>query len=153
MVDLVETMKRESGEWRFNAGDADYKPLPTYYFTLNHKRLKTILDTGAATCYISRDRVIGLIRLRNPCIKVHDVASQGVRLANGVREETSEIASFVIHYGSSSFQVKAFILKLPAIDLILGLPWYKENKPEIDFDTGAYTFNKSDGRQRYFLRT
>lgn len=145
MVDIEHAIRRGSSELLLNACDSEYGPLPTYYFTLNHKRLKTILDTGAAMNYIARHRVKELIRMKNSCIKVYGVNSQGVRLANGEKEETSEIAHFTIYHGSCSFKVKAFILNLPTIDLILGLPWYKANKPDIDFEKGYYTVNHQSG--------
>lgn len=141
MIDIENVIKNGSSEFSLYACDADYGPLPTYYFTLNHKLLKTILDTGAAMNYISRTKVVELIQIKNSCIKVYGVDSQGVRPANGEREDTNQLACFTIHHGKSSFEVKVFILNLPSIDLILGLPWYKENKPDINFDTGLYTIN------------
>lgn len=33
----------------------EYKPLPIYTFTFNNVHLDTIMDTGAATNYISKD--------------------------------------------------------------------------------------------------
>lgn len=145
MVDIEHAIRKGSIKLCLNACDADYGPLPTYYFTLNHKKLKTILDTGAAMNYIARNKVKELIRLKNSCIKVYNVDSQGVRLANGEKEETSEMASFTIYHGSCNFKVSAFILNLPTIDLILGLPWYKANKPVINFETGSYTVNHQSG--------
>lgn len=145
LVDIMDTVKKNSSEHSLLACDSDYQPLPTYVFEINHKKMRTILDTGAATNYISTDKVTELIRQKNSSIKVYKVDSQGVRLANGQREETSKMASFTIYYGSSSFKVKAFILKLPTVDLILGLPWYKETKPRINFDTGSYMVNARNG--------
>lgn len=55
------------------------------------------------------------------------------------------MAMFTINHGKTSSHLKAFILNLPSIDLILGLPWYKENEPEIDFVTGSYTVNHQSG--------
>lgn len=62
VVDLVKFMKKEPVDLVVNACDAEYKPLPTYYFSSNHRKLKTIPDAGAATNKILRDRVTELIR-------------------------------------------------------------------------------------------
>lgn len=141
MIDIAKTIEHASSESRIFACDMDHRPLPIYHFTLDNKKLKTILDTGAATNYVSKYKVEELMKLNNSCIKVYNVKTQGVRLANGDREECSKMASFSINHGTTAFEVQAFIFGLPTVDLILGLPWFKNAKPAIDFETGIYTVN------------
>lgn len=95
--------------------------------------------------YVSRDMISKLIRLKPSTIKVYRTKTQGVRLANGEREETLEMASFNIQYGTAHFHVQAFVLKLPNIDLILGLPWFKNAKPQANYDTNVYTVQQNYG--------
>lgn len=78
-------------------------------------------------------------------IKIHEIDSQGVQLANGEREQTNQLASLKIINGEYIAIIEAFILNLPNIDLILGLPWYQSLKPVIDFINHSY-FIQQDGK-------
>lgn len=113
--------------------------------------LDAIIDTGAAGNYISAEMVKKMVELNPKRIKIEDVKTQGVRLANGAQETCSKIAIFkaeMYHKDSLEtfqFNVSAYILPLPKISLILGLPWHKDHKPTIDFTSGTYTVKKGDG--------
>lgn len=122
-----------------------YRPLPIYYFTHGKLTLRTILDTGAATNYISKETIKVLSKRQDSSVSVEDVEKQGVRLANGEREETSKLASLNIESGKYKRKISAFILNLPNVDLILGLPWYQAAKPVIDFGTNTYFIQQNTG--------
>lgn len=66
--------------------EGKYRPLPTYPFFLSGTRLDTIMDTGAATNYISKDVADKLCSKCADSFFVEKVSSQGVRLANGAQE-------------------------------------------------------------------
>lgn len=68
MLDIKKAIKKGSSELSLYPCNADYGPLPTYYFTLNQTRLKRILDTGAAMNYIARNKFVELISLKNKAL-------------------------------------------------------------------------------------
>lgn len=119
-----------------------HRPLPIYYFENGTLTLQTILDTGAATNYISEETVKFLHERKDSIISVKEVMSQRVRLANGEAEETNKVALVKIKNGKYKSHVDAFILSLPNIDHILGLPWYQKTKPVIDFSSHIYYVQK-----------
>lgn len=119
-----------------------HRPLPVYYFTNKKLTLRTILDTGAATNYISTSTIDVLINKYKADVMVRDVEVQKVRLANGDREETSKVATLQVTNGEYNCSIDAFMLTLPNIDLILGLPWYQNSKPVIDFSSHVYYIQK-----------
>lgn len=96
------------------------------------------MDTGAATNYISNKTICVFLKRKNSVVTIKEVENQGVQLANGEREETNQIASLKIGNGKYNEVVNAFILNLPNIDLILGLPWYRKSKPVINFSNNIY---------------
>lgn len=96
------------------------------------------MDTGAATNYISNKTIRVFLKQKNSVVTIKEVENQGVQLANGEREETNQIASLKIGNGKYNEVVNAFILNLPNIDLILGLPWYRKSKPVINLSNNIY---------------
>lgn len=94
MIDIYKTIEKTLSEFEFVSCNVDQPPLPLYHLSFNHKTLKTILDTGAATNYISNKKLHELIKLKNYGIKVYNVRTQGLQLVNSDRGGFSKTAPF-----------------------------------------------------------
>jgi len=83
-------------------------------------------------------------------LEVTKIPPRTVIVANHEKVSVNGIVTFDMKLdGLPSERVTAYTFPLGNVDLILGLPWLKKHKPNIDWDRDAYEFARS-GR-RYML--
>ncbi len=100
---------------------------------------KVLLDTGASSCFISRQFCID-----------HNIeiltASTGynVTVANNQSSSRNEFAMIDLSLSNIKFKLSLIVMpELPVSDIILGINWYKVFNPIMDYSTNSVTFDHS----------
>jgi hypothetical protein len=109
------------------------EPLIEVVGTVNGHSCRILVDCGASCNFASEQMVekyhLQLTKLRQPMT---------VEVANGVRSNVDyELYRHEVSLPGFSGRVDLVITKLAKYDVILGMPWFKQYRPVIDWDTGV----------------
>jgi hypothetical protein len=121
-----------------NQLDDGEKTLPQYEFGIGGFICNTIIDSGAGAVYLECMVAQELYERRE--IDIVYVNPQNVRLGNGHVEQVRMKAKFKLCIDNNQMSVKAFLINLPEMDLVLGLPWLCLTEVVPDYNTLSYTF-------------
>ena len=106
---------------------------------------KALLDTGAGGKFIDQNFVlwnnIRMYKLAKP-ITVYNV--------DGTENKTGTITWYVdvnLQIGNRTTSTKLLVTGLGRQKIILGFPWFKEQNPEINWETGTLTWRKETNGQ------
>jgi hypothetical protein len=109
------------------------EPLIEMVGAVNGHSCRILVDCGASCNFASEQMVekyhLQPTRLRQPMT---------VEVANGVRSNVDyELYRHEVSLPRFNGRVDLVITKLAKYDVILGMPWFKQYKPVIDWDTGV----------------
>ncbi|KAI7937758.1 hypothetical protein MJO29_015073 [Puccinia striiformis f. sp. tritici] len=98
--------------------------LPHYDVNIGGIMCDTIVDSGAGAIYLDTRLAKELLRRREITTKrIEDI---NVRLANGQIEKVGWIGLVRINFDNYEMDLEAYLIDLPDIDLVLGLPWLRK---------------------------
>jgi hypothetical protein len=123
------------------------KSLPRYEFGIGRVICDTIIDSGAGAIYLDLQVALELYERRE--IELIQIALQNVQLANGTVEQVKYIGRFHLCIDNNQTEIEAFLICLPKMDLILGLPWLCLTKAVPDYDNMSYSFIDDMGKVVY----
>ena len=108
-------------------------------------KTKALLDTGAGGKFIDHNFV-----LRNN-IRTYKVAKPiTVYDVDGMENKTGTITRYVdvnLQIGNRTTSTKLLVTGLGCQKIILGFPWFEEQNPEINWETGTLTWRKETNGQ------
>ncbi|PLW53246.1 hypothetical protein PCANC_07505 [Puccinia coronata f. sp. avenae] len=122
----------------FNHLDEGETVLPQYEFGIGGVICYTIIDSGAGTIYLDVAVAQGLYHCNE--IKIEYANAQNIRLANGHVEQVKMKARFKLCIDGNKSVIEAFLINLPKMDLVLGLPWLCQTQAVPDYNDMSYTF-------------
>ena len=92
--------------------------------TCNGEWTRTLIDTGATVCFVSKLHAVKIIDNSNGTVVKSTDANLSVRLGNNSRTCVSEYITCTIRESDKESVVVLYIMQLPqGIDIILGLNW------------------------------
>ena len=92
--------------------------------TCNGEWTRTLIDTGATVCFVSKLHAVKIINNSNGTVVKSTDANLSVRLGNNSRTGVSEYITCTIRESDKESVVVLYIMQLPqGIDIILGLNW------------------------------
>jgi hypothetical protein len=121
-----------------NALSDKEKSLPRYEFNIGSVACDSIIDSGAGSVYL--DAKVAKYLYGRDEIDVVRVNPRNVKLANGQIEKVTLKAKFNMNIDGHSMAMEAFLINLPEMDLVLGLPWLCATRAVPDYDDLSYTF-------------
>ncbi|KAA1131665.1 hypothetical protein PGTUg99_050095 [Puccinia graminis f. sp. tritici] len=124
--------------------DEEEKTLPRYEFGIGAVICDTIIDSGAGAVYLDVAVADELYNRRE--IDIVYVEPRNVRLANGHIEEVKMKAKFELCIDNNITPIEAFLINLPEMDLVLGLPWLCQTRAVPDYDDLSYTFLDAENK-------
>ena len=119
--------------------------LPVYEAVLNgNQSSKTIIDSGATTCYISEQSAASL------GAEIQRIRPRKVLVADKELTTVTGVVRFEMKLGDLPKEtITAYTFPLAKVNLVLGLPWLRKHNPRVDWWTLGYEFLRN-GR-RYLL--
>jgi hypothetical protein len=117
-------------------GDKE-KTLPRYEFNIGTITCDSIIDSGAGSVYL--DAQVAKYLFERDEINVVRVPPRNVKLANGNIEKVTLKAKFHLTVDGNSMPMEAYLINLPEMDLVLGLPWLCATRAVPDYDYLSYT--------------
>ncbi|PLW30259.1 hypothetical protein PCASD_19793 [Puccinia coronata f. sp. avenae] len=125
-------------ELELNALEDNEKVLPRYKFGIGSVICNTIIDSGAGSVYL--DVIVAQELYKRKEIDIVHVKPRNVRLANGTIEQVKMKAKFLLCVDNNKITMEAFLINLPKMDLVLGLPWLCQTRAVPEYDDMLYTF-------------
>ena len=132
---------------RLNNLNNDEKSLPRYEFGIGGIICDTIINSGAGSVYLDLSVTQELYKWKE--INVIHIVPRNVRLANGHVKRINKKAKFMLHIGNNKTQMEVYLINLPEMDLILGLPWLCLTQAVPDYDDLSYSFIDHTGKAVY----
>jgi hypothetical protein len=112
------------------------------------QRLEALIDCGAPSIFISPSLLRKLELPHEPAF----TSTQGLNGQVMMSAKESQKASLLVQYFEHLKPVdesEVLVVPMKAYDLVLGLPWFKERNPEIDWTNGRWTaLQTPNGPQR-----
>ncbi|SAL94740.1 hypothetical protein, partial, partial [Absidia glauca] len=119
--------------YELNKGNTN---LPLYHLTCNREEVMALLDTGASHTYVHPDLVVGL--------PLESVQHQTVEVANGKHMVIKNKARLTLELGTWKSKIDAYVLETK-FDLILGMNWFKQERPVPDWNHDVWLLKDSTG--------
>jgi hypothetical protein len=98
----------------------------------------TIIDSGAGAVYL--DVMVARELYEWKEINIVCVTPRNFWLANGHVEQVKLKPKFKLCIDGNAMDIKAFLINLPEMDLVLGLPWLCLTRAVPDYNDLLYTF-------------
>ncbi|KAI7934220.1 hypothetical protein MJO29_016470, partial [Puccinia striiformis f. sp. tritici] len=118
--------------------------LPHYDVSIGGIMCDTIVDSSAGAIYLDTRVAKELLRRREITTKrIEDI---NVRLADGQIEKVGWIGPVRINFDNYEMDLEAYLIDLPDIDLVLGLPWLVSRRAVIDYDDVTYSLLDNIGK-------
>ena len=129
-----------------SVSDQHTSPLPIFDGQVHSHKARVCLDTGASACFVSlafaKSCGLSLVQLKGDSLPVV--------LADGSNLMTKLLYKVPFRLGNYSGQVLAYGLDLSdSFQLVLGMPWLSEVKPNF-WDSGGVTFTVKG--HKYMIR-
>ncbi|KAI9627299.1 hypothetical protein KEM48_009925 [Puccinia striiformis f. sp. tritici PST-130] len=106
--------------------------LPHYDVNIGGIVCDTIVDSAAGAIYLDTRVAKELFRRKEIITKrIEDI---NVRLANGQIEKVGWVGLVRINFDNYEMDLEAYLIDLPDIDLVLGLPWLVSTRAVRDYD-------------------
>lgn len=100
---------------------------------------KLLLDTGASSCFVSRQFCID-----NGIEILTASTGYNVTVANNQSESRNEFVMIELTVSNIKFRLSLIVMpELPVSDIILGINWYKVFNPIVNYSTNSVTFDSS----------
>ncbi|PLW20248.1 hypothetical protein PCANC_07422 [Puccinia coronata f. sp. avenae] len=125
-------------ELELNALEDKEKVLPRYEFGIGSVICDTIIDSGAGSIYL--DVIVAQELYKRKEIDIVHVEPRNVRLANGTIEQVKMKAKFLLCVDDNEMPMEAFLINLPKMDLVLGLPWLCQTRAVPEYNDMSYSF-------------
>jgi RNase H-like domain found in reverse transcriptase/Reverse transcriptase (RNA-dependent DNA polymerase)/Integrase zinc binding domain/Chromo (CHRromatin Organisation MOdifier) domain/Retroviral aspartyl protease len=100
-----------------------------------------LLDNGASSCFVSRQ-----FAEQNQLELLSATTSYGIKLGDGHKSSARTFSTFQVELNNVKFHVSAIVLEGLAYDLLLGIPFYKAFRPDIDYETMQITIDPTKFR-------
>jgi len=110
----------------------------------NMQRVRALIDCGATSIFMAPRLVWQLGLKHEPAFTSMQGFNGHVMVSTKESRKTSISVQNFVHLAPVD-EPEVLIVPMKAYDLVLGLPWFKERNPEIDWSRGRLTAQKSPG--------
>ena len=120
--------------------------------------VRVLIDSGATCNFISKELVRELVRRGKPIEVITNGKCMSLTLGDGsARECDQRVAGVPSYLGSGTHSVQecmdARVTDLmPEYQVLLGTPWLHKHNPDFDWQTGAISMKKKNGRNHVVLQ-